>query len=38
MHGQTRRLVDHQHQAVAIEQAGNEVFRCHAGTAIRAHP
>ncbi len=34
MHGQPRRLVDHQHQPVAIEQAGEHLFRCHAETAI----
>src|SRR6185503_7592303 len=34
MHGQSRRLVDHQHQPVAIEQAAERLFRCHAETAI----
>ena len=34
MHGQPRRLVDHQHQPVAVEQAGERLFRCHAETAI----
>ena len=29
MHGQARRLVHHQHQAVAVEQAGLHLFRSH---------
>src|SRR6476661_2685668 len=34
MHWQSRRLVDDQHQAVAIEEAGQHLFRCHPETAI----
>jgi len=34
MHGQSRRLVDHQHQPVAVEQACEHLFRCHPETAI----
>jgi hypothetical protein len=34
MHGQSRRLVDHQHQPISVEQAGEHLFRCHAETAI----
>src|ERR1051326_5205158 len=30
MHREARRLVDHQHQPVAVEQAGKHLFRCHA--------
>ena len=29
VHGETRRLVDHQHQAVAVEQASGDLFRGH---------
>ena len=34
MHGKARRLVHHQHQAVAIEQSRKNLFRRHAGQAI----
>ncbi len=36
MHGKARRLVDHQHQAVAVEHATLHLFRCHGETAITA--
>src|SRR6185437_16049632 len=29
MHGQSRRLVDDEHKSVAVEQAGERLFRCH---------
>ena len=29
VHGEARRLVDHQHQPVAVEQASYYLFRCH---------
>ena len=36
MHGKARRLVDDQHQGVAVEQAALHLFRCHDGTGITA--
>ncbi len=33
---EARRLVDHQHQPVAIDEPGHHLFRCHDGTAITA--
>jgi fused signal recognition particle receptor len=36
MHGETRRLVEDQHQAVAIKKPRHHLFRCHAETAITA--
>ena len=34
VHRQSRRFVNDQHQTVAIEQASDHLFRCHAETAI----
>ncbi len=34
MHRQSCRLVDHQHQPIAIKEAAEHLFRCHAETAI----
>ena len=34
MDRQSGRFVDHQHQPIAIQQAGKHLFRCHAETAI----
>ncbi len=34
MHGEAGRLVDDQHQPVAVEHAGHHLFRCHDETAI----
>src|SRR5262245_1814858 len=38
LHRQARRLVDDQHHSIAIEQAGEHLFRCHAETAITGTP
>ncbi len=34
MHGDARRLVDDQHHPVAVDEAGNDLFRVHALEAI----
>src|SRR3954471_19687030 len=36
VHGKPRRLVDDQHQPVAVEEPAPYVFRCHDGTGITA--
>jgi hypothetical protein len=38
VHRQARRLIDDQHHSIAIEQAGEHLFRCHAETAITGTP
>jgi len=37
MHGETRWFVDHQHQAVAIDESRYHLFRVHGGTAITGY-
>jgi hypothetical protein len=34
MDRQSGRFVDHQHQPVTVQKAGQHLFRCHAETAI----
>ncbi len=36
MHGHAGRLVDHQHQGIAIDEPSHHLFRCHNETAITA--
>jgi hypothetical protein len=38
VHRQARRLVDDQHHSIAVKQAGEHLFRCHAETAITGTP
>jgi len=38
VHRQAMRLVDDQHHSIAVEEAGEHLFRCHAETAITGTP